>query len=275
MSEADLAAPEAQEIDADEALMLHLDAFEGPLHMLLELARDQKVDLAKISVSALADQYLTFIDHARAQQIDLAADYLVMAAWLTYLKSRMLLPKPEKHKDELTGDELAALLKKRLEHLEQARSLASRLWDMPQLERDVFLRGERENVVLLREPVWKADLMEMVGLYARQRITSFRRTHHVKLRPAYPLEDARRRLETLLEGQLTEWRTIQTLTPPMRKGEDAPPPPSYIASLLGAALELVRDGRLEIRKAEPFAPVYLKAHEGEPHAVTPEPEAAS
>ena len=255
----DVAAPEAREIDEDEALVLDLGAYEGPLHVLLELAQAQKVDLAKISVSALADQYLDFIARVRAQRMDLAADYLVMAAWLTYLKSRLLLPKPEKHKDELSGDELAALLKKRLEHLEQARAAAARLWDMPQLDRDVFMKGRKENIALVREPVWQAEILDLMKAYTARRIKSQRVLHAVKLRPAYPIEDARKRLENMLIQQLDEWRPIQTLTPPMRGGEDAPPQASYVASLLGAALELVRDGRLDMRQSEAFAPLFLKA----------------
>ena len=257
-------APEAIEIDEDEALVLALDGYEGPLHLLLELARAQKVDLAKISVSALADQYLAFIADAHAKRVDLAADYLVMAAWLTYIKSRALLPKPERPHEEMDEDELAALLKRRLEHLELARAAAKRLWEMAQLDRDVFLRGQRENVALIRTPKWQADLHDLLGSYARQRLKGFRRTHRVHVRPAYPIEDARKRLEHLLEGQLAEWRTLQALTPARASGENAPPAPSYVASLLGAALELVRDGRLDVRQAAPFAPLYLKAKAAAP-----------
>lgn len=261
MSDIDTAevAPDAVEIDEGEALVLALDGYEGPLHLLLELARDQKVDLAKISVSALADQYLDFIAQAHRQRVDLTADYLVMAAWLTFIKSRLLLPKPERAKDELDADELAALLKRRLEHLEQARAVAQRLWDMPQLDRDVFLRGLKENVAILRTPKWEANLHDLLGSYARQRLKEFRSTHRVHVRPAYPIEEARRRLETLLESQLEEWRPLQALTPPRATGDNAPPGSSYVASLLGAALELIRDGRLDMRQAEPFAPLYLKA----------------
>jgi segregation and condensation protein A len=197
-----------------------------------------------------------------------------MAAWLTYMKSRLLLPNPEKEKEELSGDELAALLRKRLEHLDQARAVAKRLWEMPQVDRDVFLRGQRENVVLLREPVWQADIYDMLREYAGHRLINFRRTHTVKVRPVYALEDARHRLETLLEGQLEEWRAITALTPPMRTGEDAPSSPSYVASMLGAALELVRDKRLSMRQAEPFAPLYLKAHEDAPETTAAEEQAS-
>jgi segregation and condensation protein A len=263
-------APEAVEIGEGEALVLSLDGYEGPLHLLLELARAQKVDLAKISVSALADQYLAFIADAHAKRVDLAADYLVMAAWLTYIKSRLLLPKPERTHEEMDADELAALLKRRLEHLELARAAAKRLWDMPQVDRDVFLRGQRETVALIRQPKWEADLHDLLGAYARQRLKGFRRTHRVHVRPAYPIEAARKRLEHLLEGQLAEWRPLQALAPPRAVGENAPPAPSYVASLLGAALELIRDQRLQARQTAPFAPLYLKAKspEAEPETFT-------
>jgi segregation and condensation protein A len=257
------AAPNAGEIDENEALILDLDGYEGPLHLLLDLARQQKVDLARISVSALADQYLAFVADARAQRIDLAADYLVMAAWLTYIKSRLLLPKPAQTKEELGADELAALLRRRLEHLEQARAVAARLWAMPQIDRDVFLRGLRETVAVIRAPVWEADLHDLLKTYASQRLKSHRQTHKVRPRTAYPIEDARRRLVSLLESQLAAWAPLQALAPSASVGEDAPTRPSYIASLLGAALELVRDGHLDFRQAEPFAPLYLRARPGE------------
>jgi segregation and condensation protein A len=260
------AAPEAGDFDEAEALILDLDGYEGPLHLLLELARHQKVDLAKISVSALADQFLAFVAEARAQRMDLAADYLVMAAWLTYIKSRLLLPRPIQTKEELGAEELAALLRRRLAHLEQARAVAARLWAMPQLDRDVFLRGMRETVAVIREPLWEASLHDLLKTYASQRLKTHRATHRIRPRTAYPIEDARRRLVSLLESQLAAWAPLQALAPPASAGEDAPTGPSYIASLLGAALELVRDGRLDVRQAEPFAPLYLRARAHEPPA---------
>jgi segregation and condensation protein A len=249
--------------EGDRALLLDLDGFEGPLHLLLDLARTQKVDLAKISVADLADQYLTFINEARAQRIDLAADYLVMAAWLTFLKSRLLLPKPEKADDEPDAETLEAHLRKRLEHLAQARAAAERLWAMPQLNRDVFLFGKPKPVAITRAPVWQASLYDLLGAYGAHwtRVLAHK-AHDVRPRAAYPIEAARKRLETLLERQLDEWRTIERLAPPADHGENAPSPASYIASLLGAALELARDGKLEMRQAEAFSPLYLKAARG-------------
>jgi len=255
----DVAAPEAREIEEGDALVLDLGAFEGPLHVLLELARAQKVDLARLSISALADQYLAFIANARAREMDLAADYLVMAAWLAYLKSRLLLPKPQSQKEEPAPEELAAQLRRRLENLQVARAVAARLWEMPQIDRDVFLRGQKQAIALVREPVWEASLHDLLKAYAARRLKAHRSTHAVKPRPAYPIEEARKRLEIMLERQLDEWRPLQSLTPRARGGEHAPPPSSYVASLLSAALELVRDGRLDIRQSAAFEPLLLKA----------------
>jgi segregation and condensation protein A len=246
--------------EGEASLLLDLDGFEGPLHLLLDLARAQKVDLAKISVAALADQYLVFINEARAKRIDLAADYLVMAAWLTYLKSRLLLPKPEKTDDEPDAATLEAHLRRRLEHLAQARAAAERLWTMPQLNRDVFLFGQPKPIAITRTPVWQASLYDLLSAYGAHwtRVLAHK-AHDVRPRAAYPIEAARKRLETLLEHQLDEWRSIDRLAPPAEHGDNAPSPASYIASLLGAALELARDGKLDMRQGEPFSPLYLKA----------------
>ncbi|HWA23324.1 MAG TPA: ScpA family protein [Caulobacterales bacterium] len=245
------------------ALLLDLDGFEGPLHLLLDLARTQKVDLAKISVAALADQYLSFINQALSQRIDLAADYLVMAAWLTFLKSRLLLPKAQEEAEEPDATTLEAHLRRRLEHLARARAAAERLWAMPQLNRDVFLFGRPQPVAITRAPVWQASLYDLLSAYGAHwtRVLAHK-AHDVRPRAAYPIEAARKRLETLLERQMDEWSTIEKLAPPAEHGENAPPPASYIASLLGAALELARDGKLEMRQAEPFSALYLKAARG-------------
>ncbi|MGE3302176.1 MAG: ScpA family protein [Hyphomonadaceae bacterium] len=254
---ADFEPPEPGEA----ALTVDVDGFEEPLHLLLELARAQKVDLTRISVSALADQYLAFIAEARAKRIDLAADYLVMAAWLAWLKSRLLLPKPELPAEEPDPAALEASLRARLAHLQNARSLAQRLWDMPQLGRDVFLFGRPQAVAITREPVWQASLYELLSAYGAQwtRVLAHR-AHNVRPRPAYPIEDARRRLEHLLDTHLKDWRPIETLAPGGAQGPEAPPPASFVASLLGASLELARDGKVDLRQSGPFAPLYLKAH---------------
>ena len=249
----------------DEAgLVVDLDGFEGPLHLLLELARAQKVDMAKISVAALADQYLEFIIEARAKRIDLAADYLVMAAWLALLKSRLLLPKPEKHEDEPDAAEMEAHLRKRLAQLQRARAAAERLWAMPQLGRETFLFGAPQAVAITRAPVWRDNIYDLLSAYGSHWTRKLAHSAHVaRPRQAYPIEAARKRLEHLLERQMQEWRAIGDLTPPAadgaEEGDQTPPKASYVASLLGAALELARDGKLQMRQGEPFSPLYLKA----------------
>lgn len=255
-AEIDFAPPD----EAEEGLILDLDGFEGPLHLLLDLARAQKVDLARISLAALADQYLAFVAEARAKRIDLAADYLVMAAWLTLLKSRLLLPKPEKHEEEPDAAALEAHLRKRLEHLAQARAAAERLWARPQVGRDVFLFGRPHPVAIVRTTRWAGDIYDLMRAYgAHWTRVMAHRAHALRPRPAYPIEAARKRLEDMLARDLQEWRALEELAPPASQGGDAPPRASYMASLLGAALELARDHHLDLRQAAPFAPLYLKA----------------
>src|ERR671916_1335214 len=154
--------------ESEPALLVDVDGFEGPLDLLLELARRQKVDLHRISILALAEQYLGFIEAARSMRLELAADYLVMAAWLAYLKSRLLLPEPPKGEEPSAAD-LATALALRLRRLEQIRAAARRLSERHQLGRDVFQRGRPEPVEIRREPVWEATLYDLLSAYARQR----------------------------------------------------------------------------------------------------------
>jgi segregation and condensation protein A len=243
-------------VEPEDALVLDVAGYEGPLHLLLDLARAQKVDLAKISVAELADQYLAFVSEARATRIDLASEYLVMAAWLTFLKSKLLLPKPKIADDEPDAATLEAHLRKRLEHLSRARAAAERLWARPQLDRDVFLFGAPQPIAITREPVWRDDIYDLMAAYGAHWTRKLaHRAHNVRPRVAYPLDAARKRLEKLLDQQLQEWRPIEQLAP---KPEGETPRASYVASLLGAALELARDGHLDLRQGEPFAPLYLK-----------------
>lgn len=248
----------------DAPLALNLDGFEGPLALLLDLARGHKVDLARISISDLADQYLAFIAEAKTQRMDLAADYLVMAAWLTYLKSRLIIPHPRPVEDEPNPEQLAAALKLKLMRLEEARAAAKRLMQMPQLGRDFFLYGDPHPVAITREPVWKTEIMDLLGAYCREATKHVRREHKLKPRRAFPLAEARRRLEKAI-AKVEEWRPIQALTPPSEPGPEAPPRESYLASTFGAALELARESKLELQQAEPFAPLLLRAR-AEPEA---------
>jgi segregation and condensation protein A len=253
------------EADEGEALSLALDGFEGPLALLLDLARAHKVDLARISVSALADQYLAYIA-AHAGRMDLAAEYLVMAAWLAYLKSRLIIPHPQITPEEPDPHELAAALKLKLMRLKEARAAAKRLMQMPQLGRDFFLFGDPKPIAVTRETAWKAELLDLLTAYCREAGKHVRREHKLKPRRAYPLAEARRRLEKIL-AEIEEWRPIEAVIPPAETGAEAPPPASYLASTFGAALEIAREGKVELKQEKAFAPLLLRARQ--------EPEGAS
>jgi segregation and condensation protein A len=256
-TELDLGA--AEEAEGRDALLLALDVFEGPLHLLLDLARAKKIDIAKVSVGEIADQYLAFIADAHVNNMELASDYLVMAAWLALLKSRLLLPKPQIAEDEPDPDQLAAALRLKLIRLEITRAAAKRLDAMPQLGRDVFLNGQPRSTVLTKTVTWRADLYELLGAYCAERAKSVRkRAYKTFVRRAYPLETARRKLEQALT-LLTDWRPIETIAPSADVGEDAPPRESYLASTFGAALELAREGKMDLRQAEAFAQLFLRA----------------
>lgn len=257
----------AEEADEGEAFVLALDAFEGPLHLLLELARAKKIDVTRMSIGDIADQYLAFIAEARAKNMELAADYLVMAAWLTLLKSRLLIPKPQLEDDEPDPQHMAKALKLKLMRLELARAAAKRLGAMPQLGRDMFLNGAPRPTVLTKQRVWKSDLYELLNAYCAERMKSVRkRAYRTVVRRAFPLETARRRLEQALQ-QLDQWSAIDAVTPAAEAGPEAPPPQSYLASTFGAALELAREGKMELRQAEAFAPLFVRAKtaHNEPH----------
>ncbi len=256
-TELDLAA--AEDAEGRDAFVLALDVFDGPLHLLLELARARKVDIARVSVGEIADQYLNFIAEARAQNMELAGDYLVMAAWLALLKSRLLIPKPHLDEDEPDPLQMAAALKLKLIRLELARAAAKRLDDMPQLGRDIFLNGAPQPIQLTKTKAWRADLYELLNAYCAERTKGVRkRAYRTQVRRAYPLETARRKLEQAL-AKLEQWSAIEALTPPSEAGPDAPPPQSYLASIFGAALELAREGKMEMRQAEAFAPLFVRA----------------
>jgi segregation and condensation protein A len=264
-AELDLGA--AEDAEGRHALLLALDVFEGPLQVLLELARARKIDVAKVSVGEIADQYLAFIAEARAQNMEIAGDYLVMAAWLALLKSRMLIPKPQLAEDEPDPRELEAALRQKLTNLALARLAAKRLHEAPQLGRDVFLNGQPQPTVLTKTTSWRADLYELLNAYCAERAKAVRkRAYRATVRRAYPLESARRKLEQAL-ARLEEWRAIDAIAPsaPLdaETGPDAPPPESYLASTFGAALELAREHKLELRQAEAFAPLFVRARPGQ------------
>lgn len=255
----DLDLGAAEEAEGRDALLLALDAFEGPLHLLLELARAKKIDIAKVSVGEIADQYLAFVEDARAHNMEIAGDYLVMAAWLALIKSRLLIPKPQLPDDEPDPRQLEDALRQKLMNLAAARMAAKRLEELPQLDRDVFLNGQPQPTALTKHTVWKADLYELLNAYCAERSKSVRkRAYRAQVRRAYPLEIARKKLEHAL-AKLEEWRSLQNVVEAGETGPDAPPPESYLASTFGAALELARESKLELRQAEAFAPLFVRA----------------
>ncbi|WP_304191550.1 ScpA family protein [Phenylobacterium aquaticum] len=251
--------------DDGEALIIDLDGYEGPLHVLLALARSQKVDLLKLSVTKLADQYLAFVHQARKLRFSLAADYLVMAAWLAYLKSRLLLPKPERPKaDEPPAEEMAAQLAFRLAKLDAMRKAAEELKDRPQLGRDVFLRGDPDAIQVVPSGRLEGDLYGLMSAYIAQRRKEQGRHYTPMSRhQAYSLEDARDRLREMLPD-MSRWTPLSGVAPlpasfARPAGDAGPSRASYVASTLSASLELVKEGALETRQLEAFADIYLRA----------------
>ncbi len=248
-------------VEDGEALVVDLDGYEGPLHVLLALARNQKVDLLQLSISRLADQYLAFVQTARRAQFALAADYLVMASWLAYLKSRLLLPKPErKSADEPPAEEMAAALAFRLAKLDAMRRAVEALQARPQLKRDVFTRGDPEAIKINATQRFEGDLFALIQAYVGQRRRDLGRHYQPRGREAYSLEDARRRLRGKLP-QLSAWTALEAVAPrpSLAPAPEEPTRASYVASTLAASLELVKEGALEARQTEAFADLYLRA----------------
>jgi len=239
-----------------EALIVDIDGYEGPLHVLLTLARTQKVDLLQLSVTRLADQYLAFVREARRLRFSLAADYLVMAAWLAYLKSRLMLPKPDRPKtDEPLAEEVAAQLAFRLAKLDMIRQAAEALRTRPQLKREVFTRGDPEAVKIVSHTRLEGDLYALMSAYIGQRKKEQDRHYRPALPTAYPLDDARQRLRELLP-ELAAWTSLGGIAPmPPSSG---PSRASCLASTLSASLELVKEGSLEARQLDAFADLFLR-----------------
>jgi segregation and condensation protein A len=247
-----------------EALIVDLEGYEGPLHVLLALARSQKVDLLKLSVLKLAEQYLAFVQQARRMRFSLAADYLVMAAWLAYLKSRLLLPKPDRSKpEEAPAEEVAARLAYRLAKLDAMRQAGEALQVRPQLRRDVFGRGDPEAITVIPSSQIEGDLYQLMSAYVGQRVRSARRQYTPRAPQAYPLEEARDRLRRLLPD-LDRWTPLAGVAP--LGGGQGPSRASYVASTLSASLELVKEGVIEARQLEAFADIYLRSKGRGPHA---------
>jgi segregation and condensation protein A len=235
-------------------LVLDLDGYEGPIDVLLALAREQKVDLARISILALADQYLDFIAAQHRLRLEIAADYLLMAAWLAYLKSRLLLPEPPS--DEPSGEELAAALGRRLQLLQAMQDAGRRLMARPLLGRDVFARGMPEGLAVVPRPVYEVGFHELLRAYAD--IDHRRQKSVLAILPSAfeSMDDALQRLGRFL-GRLPDWRDLTSFLPDALKDEVHHR--SALAATFAAALELARKGRVELRQERSFGPIYLRS----------------
>lgn len=237
----------------DEVLTLDLDGWEGPLDLLLSLARAQKVDLAKISILALTEQYLSFIDNAKALKLEIAADYLVMAAWLAYLKSCLLLPKdPEV---EPSPEELALRLQLRLQRLQAMREAGARLMARDRLGRDVFGRGAPEGLKVIRKAAWDASIYDLISAYGAVRARAEPPVHIVQRRPVMTLEQAIERVSRMI-GALIDWTSLEAFIPAEAQGDYRR---SALASSFLATLELAKQGRLALAQEAPFAPLLVRS----------------
>lgn len=241
-------------VTGDPSLVVDVAGFEGPLDLLLHLARTQKVDLARISILALVEQYLTFVETARALRLELAADYLVMAAWLAFLKSKLLIPKQPGDEGE-SGEELAAVLQFRLKRLEAMRDASARLVNRNRLGRDVFARGMPEMVIVEKRNAYSASLYDLLTAYAQQRQKQAINNVTIARRGVWSLKDARDIL-TRLVGAARDWTALESfLIAYMTSPEERR---TAIASSFAATLELVRDGTMDVRQDQTFAPIYLR-----------------
>ncbi len=246
--------PRPDEQALERSFVVDVEGFEGPLDLLLDLARQQKVDLQRISVLALAEQYLEFVEAARSLRLELAADYLVMAAWLAYLKSRLLLPQAPKG-EEPAAEELAEALQLRLQRLEAIRAAADALIARPRLGRDVFQRGRPEAADPNGPPQWQASLYDLLAAYAQRRQKQALTRVTFKQRCVWSLAQARDALERLV-GQALDWTALDPFlirfctTPETRR--------TIRASSLSASLEMAREGSILIRQDAPFAPLWIK-----------------
>src|SRR5213075_850794 len=236
----------------EEALNLSLDGWEGPLDLLLNLAWAQKVDLHQISILALVEQYLTYLEQAKALRLEIAADYLVMAAWLAYLKSCLLLPRDPTI--DPSPEELALRLQLRLQRLDAMREAGARLMGRDRLGRDVFANGAPEGLKLVRKSAWQANAFDLFAAYGRVKARTQPAMHVVAHRSVMTLEDAIQRVSALI-GQALDWTTLEAFLPVTA---DPHYRRSALASSFLAALELARQGRIELEQREPFAELLIR-----------------
>ncbi len=240
---------------ASEALIVDVDGFEGPLDLLLTLSRTQKVDLRHISVLALAEQYMIFVEQAKALRIELAADYLVMAAWLAFLKSRLLLP-PEPGEEGPSGEEMAAHLAFQLERLQAMREVAARLMGRDQKGRDFFVRGIPEDVMRIRQVTYTATLLDLMQGYARLRTRDDFQPYSMNRAEVMTMEQALERMRDLI-GYSGDWTDLRSYLPDSWQN-DPGKRRSATAATFAAVLELAKAGKLEMRQGEIFAPIEIR-----------------
>ena len=241
--------------EGGERLVVDLEGFEGPIDLLLALAREQKVDLKRISILRLADQYLDFIAQARQLRLEVAADYLVMAAWLAYLKSRLLLPEAEQE-EEPTAAEMAAALAFQLQRLQAMQEAGARLRARPRLGLEIFARGAPERLRALRTPVYQVMLFDLLKAYGEQHHRHDAAILHITPNELYTVEEALKRLRRLV-GRTPDWQSLSHFLPPNVLGGIVGR--SALASTLMASLELARAGKVQLRQNTPFGPIYLRA----------------
>jgi len=240
----------------EDGLVVDVEGFEGPLDLLLAMARTQKVDLQEISVLALAEQYLAFIHDTQRLRLEIAADYLVMAAWLAFLKSRLLLPREEGQEDQISAEEMAQRLSFRLMRLEAMRNAAAQLMNRHRLGRDVFARGAPEGFENVRETSYTAQLFDLLKSYATQRQRTMKVVHTVKRRTVWSIKEARSRLQVLIGDVQDTWVQLDFF---IERYLPTPEDTKTVrASSFGATLEMAREGVVELRQDAPFAPIYMR-----------------
>ncbi len=250
-------------VEEGRALILDIDGYEGPLHLLLELARMQKVDLARISILELADQYVDFIKSAKDLRIELAADYLVMAAWLAYLKSRLILPAQDGEEQLPEAEELAAHLAFRLQRLDAMRRASDGLFKLKMTGHSVFVRGAPEGLRSRTSPLYQAEIFDLLKAYGDIRSQATIRNHKLPVPLVLALVEARQRLHRAIGGKM-DWLTFDELLPDSADFDRPLPSKTIKASSLLAGLELAKEGKLEIKQAKAYAPIYMRGKSSKP-----------
>jgi segregation and condensation protein A len=254
----DLPSPNEASSGAD--LVISLDGFEGPIDLLLSLAREQKVDLCKLAILPLAEQYLAYIGEARRLRLEVAADYLVMAAWLAFLKSRLLLPEPEKVSEEQDPIAMAEALKFQLLRLEAMQKSAQLVQARPQLGSDIFLRGIPEPIEVEEKPIYFLPIQDLLTAISAPSRRQKPITYNIAPTRLYSLEESVSRLRHLL-GTMPSWGELQRYLPDIIEADQVLEVKSAFASTFAATLELVKNGELELRQDGTFAPIYLRRKE--------------